>query len=170
MSLIPLWIRLVILAVLCATCFGSGFMLGVEWEGNKRDAAELKRVKDVIVQIKEVEKIVTKIETKYVNRYILRQAVAEKITQEVDKHVETIPDPRDCWLAPERVRAINAAVRGDANFGVEAGAVPEAEGAPVGEPQRGGAVGGGGGVKVPSVLRSIFGAGGDGARAAGEAQ
>ena len=112
MMLIPIWVRLVILAILCSVCFGSGFMLGVEWEGNKRDAAELKRVKDVEIRIKEVEKVITKVETKYVNRYITRQVVKEKVTQEVDKHVETIPDPRECWLDKARVDTINGAVNG----------------------------------------------------------
>ncbi|HQR20054.1 MAG TPA: hypothetical protein PKV98_04265 [Burkholderiaceae bacterium] len=167
MMLIPIWVRLVILAVLCSVCFGSGFMLGVEWESNKRDAAELKRVKDVEIRIKEVEKVITKVETKYVNRYIVRQVVKEKITQEVDRHVETIPDPRECWLAPDRVSTINRAARGTEGAGGEAGAVPAAAGAAVGEPQRGGALGGGHGIQVPRVLGQIFGTGGDGASAAG---
>lgn len=110
MSLIPLWVRLAIIAFLCATCFASGFKLGVDWESNARDAAELKRVKEVVVVTKEIVKWRTKIETKYIDREVIREVEKEKIVQEVDKHVQDIPDPRECWLDQIRIDAINRAV------------------------------------------------------------
>jgi len=154
-------IRLIILAVLAIGCFTTGFWAGVTWEGNARDALELKRVKDVEIRIKEVIKVVTKIEKVFITRQVVREVEKERIVQEVDKHVETIPDPRECWLDPERVRVINDAAQPDGKP-AQAAPVPGADPAAVGEPQRGAEVGGGHGLQVPRVLRQVFGAGGDG--------
>lgn len=160
-------LRILLIVAFAAACFGSGFMLGVEWEGNKRDSEALKVVRDVEIRIKEVEKIVVRVEKKYIVRLIQREAVREQVTQEVDKHVETIPDPRECWLAPDRVSTINRAVGEPGDQRVEAGAVQEAGAAAVGEPQRGGEVGSGHGVEIPRVRGQTFGAGGDSAGSTG---
>lgn len=137
--IIPFGWRIVIMAVLAAVCFLSGLGLGIEWESNRRDALELTRIKDVQIKVVEVEKIITKIETKYITKWREREAKKDVIVQEVDKHVATIPDPRECWLDQARVDTINRAVadgmRDDAgtagaakpDAGGEAGAMPAAD-------------------------------------------
>ncbi len=161
MSLIPLPYRLLILAVLAAACFVSGFVLGMDWESNARDSAELKKAIHVITVTKEIVKERIVIETKFIKRALKREAEQEKIVQEVDKHVETIADPRDCWLAPERVRVINDAVDSANGGRVEADAVPAAKPTAVGLAQPTGAVGGQHGLQVREVLRKAFGTVGD---------
>jgi len=153
-----LGLRLALIAIFAAVCFGSGFALGVEWESNSRDALELKRVKEVEIRIQEVIKWRTKIEKVFVDRIVYIQAERAKIIEEVEKHVEQIPDPRKCWLDPERVRVINDAV-GAAGQRGDAAAVPADPAATIGKPSSGGALGGGLGLHLPRVLRAPEAAG-----------
>lgn len=146
-------LRLAIIGVLCLACLGSGFVAGVQWESNKRDAAELKRVKDVEIKIRTIVEERERVVTKYVNRIVKIYVDRDRIMSEVDQHAQTIPDPRECWLAPERVRVINDAI-GAAGERSGAAVVPAPAPAPVGESPGRGEVGGGHGPTLPGVFRS----------------
>lgn len=150
-------IRLAIIAVALAVSFASGFGLGVTWEGNRRDAAELKRVRDVQIKIQRIVEEREKIVTKYVDRIVKIYIERDVAMAEVDKHVQTIPDPRECWLDPERVRVINGAVAA-AGERSGAAAVPADQAAADGESQRRGAVGRGLGFPLPRVFDPAGGA------------
>lgn len=147
-------LRLLIIAGLALACFGSGFVAGVRYEGMVRDAAELKRVRDVEIRIKEVVKWRTKIEKVFVEKLIYIDRERDRVEEEVNRHARELDDPRECWLAPERVRSINDAAGGAAGKPDGARPVPADQVAPVGEPQRRGEVGGGLGLPIPRVFRA----------------
>lgn len=153
-------IRIGIMLVALAVSFSSGFALGMKWESDSRDADELKRVKDVEIRIQKEVEYRDRVITKYVTRIVKLKAVQDTITQEVDKHAQTIPDPRECWLAPERVRNINDAI-GAAGERSGAAAVPADAPAAGRQPSSAGAVGGGLSLPVPRMFRSPSDGGGD---------
>lgn len=144
-------IRLAIMGVALVVSFGSGFALGVNWESNRRDAMELKRVQDAIIRVRTIVEEREKIVTKYVDRIVKIYVERDRVMEEVDKHAATIPDPRECWLDPERVRVINDAV-GAAGKRSDAAAVPADQAAAVGESPGRGAVGRGLGFPLPRVF------------------
>jgi hypothetical protein len=106
-------------------------MQGVQYEADRRDAADAKRT-DEAQRI--VTRETTKIEIRYVERASKRAAERAAVTQEVIAHATAIPDPPSGWLAPDRVRNINRAWFGP-DPGVEAGKLPAPGPAPIGKPQ-----------------------------------
>lgn len=146
-------LRLLIIASLALACFGSGFVAGVKYESNARDAAELKRVRDIEIRVKEVVKWRTKIEKVFVEKLVYIDRERDRVEEEVNRNARELDDPRECWLAPERVRNINDAAGSPAGKPDGARPVPADQAAPVGEPQRRGEVGRGLGLPLPRVFR-----------------
>lgn len=153
-------IRLGIMLVALAVSFSSGFALGMKWESDSRDAAELKRVKDVEIRIQKVVEERERVVTKYVNRIVKIYVDRDRVIQEVDKHATTIPDPRECWLADERVRNINDAGGAPSERG-SAASVPADPEAAERKPSSGGEVGSGLSLPIPRMFRSPSNGGGD---------
>lgn len=154
-------IRLAIIGALALASFGSGFVAGVKYEGMKRDAAELARVRDVEIRIKEIVKWRTKIERVFVEKIVYLDRERDRVTAEVDRHAQELADPRECWLAPDRVRNINDAVGAAAGKPDGARPVPADPTSAVGGPSGRGALGRGLGLPLPRVFREAGGVGED---------
>lgn len=82
-----------------------------------------------------VTKADQKSDQKSAQRKVQRTATQQATAQGVVIHVQTIPDPVEYWLAPERVSNINAAFGFAADTGDKASAVPKADPSAKREPQ-----------------------------------
>ena len=80
-----------------------------------------------------------------------RQTTQQTVAQGLIHHVQTIPDPVECWIEPSRVRNINAAFGFDTNTGNETATMPAASFLEKREPQRTGNMGYTDGLQLPAM-------------------
>ena len=156
--------QILILLILALGCASAGFVGGVEVEGWKRDSHD----KTILAEAAKLsQSVVTHdhtVEIRYVDRAVERDAQKERVQSNVADHAK-LPDPPDCWLAPERVRDINAAFGLGDDQRTDAGPVPAPKPTGIRLPSGAGGVGGSTGLQIPRVLRPSGGAVGQGAGA-----
>jgi hypothetical protein len=103
---VPWYVRALLAAAFALSLVAFGFVRGVRYEADSRDAAEAKAAAE---GVRILTREVTKIEVRYVDRKAKREAERATVNQEVVDHAAKLPDPPACWLDPARVRTINRA-------------------------------------------------------------